>query len=96
MQFYPQNAAVPKELRTEEFHIRPLRVNDVEIDYAAVMDSKSMLRIMSQSTWPSDDFTLEMNRKDLEDCSGSNRTHLLRVCVYPPPKGRPDERRPCG
>jgi hypothetical protein len=67
MQFYPQNAAVPKELRTEEFHIRPLRVSDAEIDYAAVMDSKSMLRIMSQSTWPSDDFTLEMNRKDLKE-----------------------------
>ncbi|MFX0169775.1 MAG: GNAT family N-acetyltransferase [Candidatus Hodarchaeota archaeon] len=66
MQFYPEDAAVPNELRTEEFHIRPLRVSDAEIDYAAVMDSKSMLRMMSQSTWPSDDFTLEMNRKDLE------------------------------
>jgi RimJ/RimL family protein N-acetyltransferase len=67
MKFYPEDAIVPKGLRTEEFHLRPLRVSDAEIDYAAVMDSKSMLRIMSQSAWPPDDFTLEMNRKDLQE-----------------------------
>lgn len=66
MQFYPEDATVPQGLRTEEFHLRPLRVSDTEIDYAAVMDSKSMLRVMSQSSWPSDDFTMEMNRTDLE------------------------------
>jgi hypothetical protein len=66
MQFYPEDATVPQGLRTEEFHLRPLRVSDAEIDYAAVMDSKLMLRVMSQGSWPSDDFTLEMNRKDLD------------------------------
>jgi hypothetical protein len=66
MQFYPEDAVVPKGLRTEEFHLRPLRVSDAEIDYAAVMDSKLMLRVMSQSEWPPDDFTLEMNKSDLE------------------------------
>jgi RimJ/RimL family protein N-acetyltransferase len=66
MQFYPEDAIVPEELRTEEFCLRPLRASDAEIDYAAVMDSKVTLRVMSQSSWPSDEFTLEMNRKDLE------------------------------
>jgi len=66
MQFYPDDAIVPKELKTEEFNLRPLRASHAEIDYAAVMESKLMLRIMSQSSWPPDDFTLEMNRKDLE------------------------------
>ena len=66
MLFYPEDAIVPEELRTEEFLLRPLRVSDVEIDYAAVMDSKDMLHIMSQSSWPSDDFTVDMNRRDLE------------------------------
>jgi hypothetical protein len=66
MQFYPDDAVVPAELRTDEFHLRPLRASDAEIDYAAVMDSREMLRILSQSDWPSDTFTLEMNRKDLE------------------------------
>lgn len=67
MQFYPKDSSVPKGLRTEEFHLRPLRVTDAEIDYAAVMDSKLALRIMSQSEWPPDDFTSEMNKRDLEE-----------------------------
>lgn len=50
MQFYPEGAIVPKELKTKEFHLRPLRASDAEIDYVAVMDSKMMLRIMSQSS----------------------------------------------
>lgn len=67
MQFYPEDATVPEGLITKDFHLRPLRVSDAEIDYAAVMDSKSMLRLMSQSGWPEDDFTLEKNRKDLRE-----------------------------
>jgi hypothetical protein len=67
MRFYPDDAAVPAGLRTDESHLRPLRASDAEIDYAAVMDSREMLRILSQSDWPSDTFTLEMNRKDLEE-----------------------------
>ncbi len=66
MLFYPEDAVVPEEMRTDEFLLRPLRASDVEIDYAAVMDSKDMLHIMSQSSWPSDDFTADMNRRDLE------------------------------
>ncbi len=64
--FYPDDAQVPKELRTEEFLIRPLRASDVELDYEAVMESKDMLRKVSQSTWPTDDFTLAENLDDLE------------------------------
>ena len=67
MQFYPDDAIVPKGLRTKRFHLRPLRTNDAEIDYAAVMDNPSTLRIMSQSEWPPDDFTLEKNREDLQE-----------------------------
>ncbi len=67
MKFYPDDASVPEELRTEEFILRPLRVSHVEMDYAAVMESRVTLRVMSQSGWPSDDFTVEMNRKDLEE-----------------------------
>lgn len=35
-------------------------------DYEAVMASKESLRIWSDSTWPEDDFTAEMNRADLK------------------------------
>ncbi|UCE11434.1 MAG: hypothetical protein JSW61_05755 [Candidatus Thorarchaeota archaeon] len=67
MEFYPSEAKVPEELRTDEFVLRPLRVIHAEMDYAALMDSKESLRMMSQSSWPSDDFTLEENRADLQE-----------------------------
>ena len=55
----------PEELRTDEFLLRPLRESDAELDYEAVMESREFLRVWEQSTWPSDDFTLEANRQDL-------------------------------
>jgi len=66
MSFYPQHAQIPDELRTKVFLLRPLRTTDVELDYAALMVSKEMLRRWSQSDWPTDDFTLEDNLKDLK------------------------------
>jgi RimJ/RimL family protein N-acetyltransferase len=66
MQFYPSNAVVPNEKRTDRLLLRPLRASDVEQDYDAVMSSPEMLRRWSQSDWPSDDFTLKQNLDDLE------------------------------
>ncbi len=66
MSFYPAGASIPDELRTNEFILRPLLASDVELDYAAVMGSKEMLRRWSQSHWPADDFTLAGNLKDLQ------------------------------
>ena len=57
------------------FLIRPLRATDVELDYAAVMESKEMLRLWEQSTWPADDFTLAGNLKDLQR---HEREHINR------------------
>lgn len=57
---------VPKGLETDAFTIRPLRVDDVELDYDAVMSSRSMLRAWSQSDWPAETFTLAGNLADLE------------------------------
>lgn len=64
--FYPANAQVPTGLKTSEFLLRPLRTTDVQLDYAALMESKDMLREWSRSEWPADDFTLADNLKDLE------------------------------
>ena len=66
MLFYPKDAHVPTELRTDEFLLEPLSPAHVELDYAALMDSKEMLRRWSQSDWPADDFTLADNLEDLE------------------------------
>ena len=76
MLFYPEDAQVPAGLRTGEFVLEPLRTTHVELDYAALMESKAMLRRWSQSDWPSDDFTLEENYKDLDE---HEREHQQRV-----------------
>jgi len=76
MPFYPDNASVPAELRTTEFLLRPLRGTDVELDYAALMASKAMLRQWSQSDWPSDEFTLAENLADLVE---HQQEHEARV-----------------
>ena len=76
MLFYPEGAKVPDGLRTGEFVLEPLRTTHVELDYAALMESKVMLRRWSQSDWPADDFTLEDNYTDLDE---HEREHQQRV-----------------
>lgn len=66
MEFYPANSSVPSEKRTSRLLLRPLRATDVEIDYEAVMSSREQLRRWSQTTWPTDDFTLAENLADLQ------------------------------
>jgi hypothetical protein len=63
--FYPEDAVVPEKLRTEEFLIRPLRATDVELDYNAVITSRSELFLQSEGRWPRERFTLEENLADL-------------------------------
>ena len=67
MAFHPENVVVPGGLTTDEFVLRPLTAADAGLDYDAVVSSRETLRIWDQSDWPSDDFTLEENRGDLEE-----------------------------
>lgn len=46
-----------------------------EEDYKAVMDSKEILRIWSQSSWPEDSFTPQENKEDLKHHIEDNQTH---------------------
>jgi RimJ/RimL family protein N-acetyltransferase len=66
MLFYPDDAPVPTELRTEEFLLRPLRATDVELDYEAVMASQEPLRQHTGGRWPRVGFTIEENLDDLQ------------------------------
>jgi hypothetical protein len=75
MVFGDENITIPDGLVTNEFLIRPLSATDVELDYAAVMESREFLRKWEQSTWPADDFTLAGNLKDLER---HEREHINR------------------
>jgi hypothetical protein len=65
--FYPPGTAVPEQMRTDEFLLRPLRTTDVELDYDAVLSSREMLRRWGGGSWPSDDFPLEGNLSDLDE-----------------------------
>lgn len=67
MAFYPNDAAVPAGLRTDEFVLRMLSPSDVERDYDAVMASKESLRAYSGGDWPREGFTLAENLADLEE-----------------------------
>jgi hypothetical protein len=73
--FYPPEAPVPAGLETGEFILEPLTTGHVEVDYAALMDSREMLRKWSGGMWPADDFTLQGNYEDLEM---HQREHLAR------------------
>lgn len=75
MVFGNENATIPNGFITNEFFIRRLSETDVELDYAAVMESREILRKWEQSTWPADDFTLADNLKDLQR---HEREHLNR------------------
>lgn len=69
MRFYPPNAPVPEELRTDEFTLRPLTPAHVELDHTTLMTSKKMLRLWSgnpEDGWPDDDFSVEQNMEDME------------------------------
>ena len=74
--FYPDDATVPKTLRTEEFLVRPLKATDVELDYDAVITSRAELFLHSDGRWPREGFTLEEN---LADLVRHEREHLDRV-----------------
>lgn len=65
MDFDQAGVVPPKQLRTADFLVRPLRATDVDLDYAAVMENPAMLRLSGGGVWPADDFTREANLADL-------------------------------
>ncbi|MEZ4513261.1 MAG: N-acetyltransferase [Chloroflexota bacterium] len=85
MVFTNENATIPNGLITNEFLIRPLLATDVELDYAAVMESREFLRMWEQSSWPADDFTVAENLKDLQrhEREHSNRESFTFTVMNP-------------
>lgn len=78
---------VPAELRTEEFALRPIVVDDTEMDYVAVMETREHLRLWRQSTWPEDGFTVEANRADLIDLEERHAAHRAFTYTVLDPDG---------
>ncbi len=60
-------ASVPMPLETPQFVMEPLDAMHAELDFAALMSCRARLREELQwGDWPTEDFTLEANRADLE------------------------------
>ncbi|MET0989746.1 MAG: GNAT family protein [Glaciihabitans sp.] len=67
--------SIPSRLETDEFLLRPILAADAARDHEAVMETRVDLRTWEQSSWPSDDFTVDANREDLADLE---QRHLER------------------
>lgn len=65
----------PQLLKMDNFIIFPTDAGYFESDHTAVMKSKKILRIWSQSDWPEDDFSLEQNKEDLGHHVEDNVNH---------------------
>lgn len=67
--FVPTDFKAPYQVKTPEFVLRKLTVEEVRKDYEAVMSSKESLRQIFQvnDEWPSDNMTLEENYRDLQE-----------------------------
>jgi hypothetical protein len=64
--FLAEDRSVPSAVRTDEFVLEPLTVAHVEVDHAALMAGVGMLRLWGGTSWPSADFSVEDNLRDLE------------------------------
>ncbi len=67
--FVAADFVVPQRVKQATYLLRPLTVDDVEQDYAAVMSSKESLRRIFHEydrEWPADEMTLADNYRDLE------------------------------
>lgn len=63
--FFPAGSPVPQGLAHAAFRLEPLTPAHTRRDYAALMESRELLRLWSGSAWPQDDFTLAENEEDL-------------------------------
>lgn len=87
MSFTDPSQAVPTQLRTDEFFLRPITAADAAIDHAAVMETREYLRLWEQSTWPADDFTVEANREDLVGLEQRHAAHRAFTYTVLNPQG---------
>ena len=68
----------PKHYSGEAVTIFPTNIEFAASDFDAVMASKEELRLWSDSDWPEDDFTVEVNKEDLQYHVEDNEEH----CAY--------------
>lgn len=72
---FPPGLVAPDSLSAAGLHLRPITAADAELDHAAVVETRELLRPWEQTGWPEDGFTVADNRADLE---GLERRHAER------------------
>ncbi|WP_426625281.1 GNAT family N-acetyltransferase [Leifsonia sp. McL0607] len=75
MSFRDPAEPVPTGLTTDRMLLRPIRADDAADDYAAVAETRELLRLWEQSSWPEDGFTVEANRADLAGLQQRHAEH---------------------
>lgn len=85
--FFPAGMPVPQELNHPEFHLEPLTPAHTPLDYAALMESRELLRLWSGSPWPQDDFTLVANEEDLAWHAREHRERIAFTYTVLDPAG---------
>ncbi len=73
--FTDPDEPIPAGLTTDEFVLRPITAGDAQRDHEAVMETRELLRLWEQSSWPADDFTVAANRDDLVDLEARHAAH---------------------
>lgn len=74
--FVPLDFTPPESLVTKDFRIRPIRPEDAELDYEAIMSSVDHLKgVLGRKSWPDSEMTLKENRQSLV---GHSRQHETR------------------
>ena len=81
------DASIPTALPTDEFILRPITAEDAAHDHAAVMETREQLRLWEQSSWPTDDFTVEANRADLVGLEQRHAAHRAFTYTVTDPEG---------
>lgn len=87
MPFPATLTTIPDRLRTDEFVLRPIVADDAERDYAALMETRQLLRLWQQSSWPEGDFTVAANRADLLDMQQRHEARLAYSYTVLEPAG---------
>jgi hypothetical protein len=105
--FVPADFVVPAALETADFRLRMLSTADVAKDYAALMESADLLHAIFGRDWPTADFTLEDNLRDLAEheaeflqrqafaytVASLDETACLGCVYIYPPRGHPTDAR---
>lgn len=89
MELFNKQFNPPSGFSSNKFTVFFTNEQFYEADYKAVMESKEILRIWSQSEWPEDTFTAADNKEDLKLHIEDNQNHsAYGYMIFTPDKSK--------